>query len=174
MGAYIYLHMTIHDKHTRMHTHTPSTAEREHCAPEMASGDRRTLWCCCTARPPGPVHAALWWSAPELALSQGFGPAPRVVSSMVAPSLHSPSVHRRVQSGCVEILDSLLPQTEKVFSLKILHRQAKLNQVVVRHHEIEEEVITDSDDTHKRIFTVYIGNLMIVNDGKNTVNFIFN
>lgn len=37
----------------------------------MASGDRRSLWCCCTARPPGPEHAALWWDGPALPL-QGF------------------------------------------------------------------------------------------------------
>lgn len=44
--------------HTRTHT-------------KMRIGDRRSLWCCCAARPPGSLHATLWWNAPALALA-GF------------------------------------------------------------------------------------------------------
>lgn len=68
--GYTSKHMNMQFKHINTHTHTHSR-QREHCAPEMASGDRRSLWCCCTARPPGPEHAALWWDGPALPL-QGF------------------------------------------------------------------------------------------------------
>lgn len=42
---------------------------RIHTYTQMRIGDRRSLWCCCAARPPGSPHATLWWNAPALALA---------------------------------------------------------------------------------------------------------
>lgn len=116
--------MHIQYKHTNASTymHTHARHVRENIGPQrwrVVTGglsDAAAHW-----GPPGPVHAALWWNTPALALAKGFGQAPHVVSWMVAPSLRSPKVHRWLQWTCAMSKSSTQlssPRNEsQVFSL---------------------------------------------------------